>query len=68
MSRRTAEFLATNPDSKSAQIGSWLGILEEAVDTRTRENAIANIKRLGGQVTITPSGSVRVLLPPETGQ
>ncbi len=66
MSRRTAEFLATNPDSKSAQISSWLGILEEAVDTRTRENAITNIKRLGGQVTITPSGSVRVLLPPET--
>lgn len=63
LSRRTAEFLATNPDSKPAQISSWLGVLETAVDEKTRTKAIQRIKELGGKIEINPDGSVKVQLP-----
>lgn len=63
ISRRTAEFLAANPDSKSAQISSWLGVLETAVDEKIRAKAIQRIKELGGKIEITNDGSVKVQLP-----
>lgn len=65
ISRRTAQFLADKPDSNFAQIGSWLGVLETAVDERTRENAIKKIQELGGEVQISPEGTIRVNLPEE---
>lgn len=59
-SRRTAAFLAKNPNSKSAQIGAWSLILSTALDNRTRLRAIERIRALGGDVVITPEGRVRV--------
>lgn len=62
-SRETAQFLATNPESKSAQIGAWTVILNNAFDNRVRQIAISRIRALGGQVSITPQGQVNVQLP-----
>jgi hypothetical protein len=62
-SRQTAQFLASNPKSKSAQINAWMIILENAFDERTRQSAIIHIQALGGKVSITSQGQVKVQLP-----
>jgi len=61
-SRQTAAFLATNPDSKSAQIAAWGIVLTSARDDRSRQTAIDRIRALGGEVSITPEGAIRVQL------
>jgi len=61
--RETAQFLASNPDSKRAQVNSWAMVLVNAVDDRTRDLAVYRIKALGGQVSITSQGKVIVRLP-----
>ena len=58
-----SEFLADNPDSVEAQIGSWFQLLTNAKDNATRQKAIDNIERLGGEITITPQGTVSVKVP-----
>lgn len=63
LSRQTAQFLATNPKSKSAQVSAWMMILDKAFDDRTRQAAISRIQALGGKVTITSQGQVKVQLP-----
>lgn len=63
LSRQTAKFLASNPKSKSAQISAWMMILDKAFDDRTRQAAISRIQALGGKVTITSQGQVKVQLP-----
>jgi hypothetical protein len=65
ISRRTAEFLASNPKSKSAQIGAWTMVLSNQVDAQTRNLAIKRIEALGGKVFITPEGAVQVRSPKE---
>jgi len=62
ISRRTAEFLARNPLSKSAQVNAWSTVLSNALDDRTRQLAISRIEALGGKVIVTPQG-VRIQLP-----
>jgi hypothetical protein len=63
ISRQTAQFLARNPNSKSAQVGAWTMVLQNAVDDRTRKIAVSRIEALGGKVVITPEGGVQVKLP-----
>ncbi len=63
LSRQTAQFLAGNPDSRQAQVNSWTMVLVNSVDNRTRQLATGRIEALGGQVTITPQGEVKVQLP-----
>lgn len=63
LSLQTAKFLATNPKSKSAQVSAWMMILDNAFDNRTRQVAINRIQALGGSVTITSQGEVKVQLP-----
>jgi type II secretory pathway pseudopilin PulG len=63
VSRRTAQFLARNPKSKSAQVAAWSMVLSNAPDDRTRKIAIERIRGLGGDVFITPEGQVRILPP-----
>jgi len=60
ISRQTAEFIARNPKSKSAQIAAWTMVLSNKVDNRTRVIAIKRIAALGGKVYITPQGVVQV--------
>jgi hypothetical protein len=62
-SRQTAAFLATNPNSKAAQISSWTTILGNAFDDRTRRRAISHIQALGGVVSVTPQGEFNVGIP-----
>lgn len=59
-----SNFLADNPDSVEAQIGSWFQLLTNAKDNTTRQKAINNIERLGGKITYSPNG-VRVTVPEE---
>ncbi|NET35730.1 MAG: hypothetical protein F6K19_27510 [Cyanothece sp. SIO1E1] len=63
VSRRTAQFLAQNPTSKSAQVSAWSTILNNAFDDETRKLAINQIKALGGQVMIDNQGRISIGLP-----
>ena len=65
LSRKTARFLAGNPNSKSAQVSAWFGILSNAVDDRTRQLAVQRIRALGGDVIANSDGQVEVTMPPE---
>ena len=63
LSRKTANFLAKNPNSKSAQVGAWSMVLANSLDQRVRNLAIARIEALGGKVIRTPQGEIQVILP-----
>lgn len=63
--RETAQFLAKNPQSVQARIGAWTMILSNARDDATRQIAILNIKKLGGEVTITSDGMLQIKTPVE---
>lgn len=63
LSRQTAEFLARNPLSKSAQVSAWSMVLNNVVDQRTRQFVISKIESLGGKVIITPQGQAKIQLP-----
>lgn len=65
ISSQTAEFLARNPNSKSAQIAAWTMVLNNPVDASTQKLAIRRIVALGGKVSITPQGVVQVTSPKE---
>lgn len=61
--RQTAQFLTTNPDSVGAQIGSWFMLLSNTRDDEIRKQAINKIQELGGEISISPEGIVRVNVP-----
>jgi hypothetical protein len=61
-SRQTAQFLATNPDSRRARVGSWYNILTNAIDNPTRQFAAKQIMALGGVIT-TRGNEIQVKLP-----
>jgi hypothetical protein len=63
VSRQTAKFLSTNPDSRMAQGAAWAMVLTSAVDDRTHQTAVQRIQALGGTVTQAPDGTFRVQLP-----
>ena len=69
ISRRTAQFLAGNPDKeriKNAQEAIWASVIVNALqanDRRTRDQVIRQIEARGGKVTISPEGGVSVQLP-----
>ncbi|MEQ8752022.1 MAG: hypothetical protein RID09_00705 [Coleofasciculus sp. G1-WW12-02] len=63
ISRQTAQFLARNPLSKSAQVSAWSMVLQNALDDGTRQRAINQIEALGGKVVTTPEGAVKIQLP-----
>lgn len=63
--RRTARYLASNPDSKQARLSAWILILSNAMDNRVRQLAIRQIQALGGRVLITPQGQVSIQGPKE---
>lgn len=61
--RETARFLAKNPQSVQARIGAWAMLLSNALDNSTRQLAINNIRKLGGEVIVTPDGDVQIKSP-----
>ncbi|CDN12654.1 MAG: hypothetical protein HRU34_04425 [Richelia sp.] len=64
-SRTTSEFLSRKPDSKKAQIGAWVMILNHQVDQKGKERAIKGIEALGGRVIPQPDSTHSIQLPPE---
>jgi hypothetical protein len=63
VSQKTAEFLQNNPDSKFARISSWVMVLENNVDTKTRKRAIKEIESLGGQIVFDSQGKPTLKFP-----
>jgi hypothetical protein len=59
----TAAFLAKNPDSKKARVAAWMSIMENALDDKVREQAVKEIRALGGKVEITKSGELMIIFP-----
>jgi len=62
-SQLTAQFLARNPDSRTAQVAAWAMVLNNAPDKRTQNTAINRIQSLGGQVKTKDDGTLQVLPP-----
>lgn len=60
LSQQTAQFLAENPDSIQAEIDAWSSVLTTALNSETRQRAIARIRDLGGSVFISDDGSVSI--------
>lgn len=64
LSRKTAQFLNRNPNSKFAQVNAWSMVLNNTTDKYARKIAISRIEALGGKVIITPEGVTKIRLPP----
>lgn len=65
LSRKTANFLARNPNSKNGQVSAWSMVLTNAPDARTQKIAIERIQALGGKVFVTPEGTLKIEPPKE---
>jgi len=65
--KRTAQFLANDPKSKTVQVGAWFNVWTSAPDIETRNLAQRNIERLGGRLEITEDGRV-IAYPPQEDQ
>lgn len=63
--RETAEFLATNPDSKKARVSAWMFILAGGINEETQKLAIMEIRALGGKFSLTEEGMLKVEFPEE---
>jgi tetratricopeptide (TPR) repeat protein len=63
LSQNTAAYLARNPKSKQAQFDAWNMVLGAAVDDFVIKRAIAEIRAMGGKVTISPTGEFKVEAP-----
>lgn len=69
ISRKTAEFLADDPDLTLAQEAAWAMVLINALnanDDRTRKRVTERIEAQGGKVIISPKGAVSIKLPKPT--
>lgn len=64
LSQRTANFLATDPNSRPAVINGWMNVLSRAIDDNVRKEAIAQIEALGGKVLVAEDGQVTVRYNP----
>ncbi len=62
-SQQAADFLANNPDSRTAQVAAWVMVYSNAPDDRARETAIQKIQALGGTVTKQPDGTLAIQPP-----
>ena len=63
LSRKTATYLARNPNSKQAQFDAWNMVLGAAVDDIVVKRAIEGIRSTGGKVTIDSTGKFQVEAP-----
>jgi hypothetical protein len=64
ISRETAAFLKTNPNSRAARINGWVSVLSSAIDRKTQEIAVAELDRLGITVVFDREGKFN-LMPKE---
>jgi hypothetical protein len=59
----TAEFLATKPDTRQAQVGVWFMVWTSNKDERIRQIAEAKIESIGGKLKVYPDGRVEAIPP-----
>ncbi|MEB3219932.1 MAG: hypothetical protein VKN72_27345 [Nostocales cyanobacterium 94392] len=64
--KRSITYLTNNPNSKMAQIGAWVNVLNTNPDPKTLQRVIKEIELLGGKVQKIEAGGFNVKLPPET--
>lgn len=64
----TANFLATNPDSKLVRISAWSLILNNAQDDKTRRYVLEQIKALGAEIVVNSQGQLEIRLPEQDGK
>ncbi|MBE9018739.1 hypothetical protein C7Y66_07150 [Chroococcidiopsis sp. CCALA 051] len=63
--RQTAAFLAKNPKSKISRIGAWALVLSSTPHEKTQQQAISQIKALGGKIVTRADGGFKVIAPKE---
>lgn len=63
VSSQTSEFLKQNGNSELAQINAWTSILSNALNDETRNRAVLEIRRLGGEVVQAEDGRFRIEYP-----
>ena len=63
LSRRTAAFIAENPDSRRTLAAGWSQVLGQAVDETTFNLAVEQIEALGGEVIRQPDGQLTIRMP-----
>ena len=59
----TADFLATNPDSKAVRIGAWSLILNNAHDDKTKKYVLEQLKALGAEIVVNSQGRLEIRAP-----
>ena len=64
LSRQTASFLASDPNSTQAKIGAWSNILMTSRDEQTQARAVEGIRSLGGEVIVSDTGRLSIEYPP----
>lgn len=65
LSRQTANFLAADPNSRTAQINAWMQVFLRAVDDTVRQEAVERIESLGGKILLAENGQITVRYTPE---
>ena len=63
----TAKFLASDPDSRDAQIGAWFATWVSTSKEEIKKKAKLQIEKLGGELKVYPDGRVEAI-PPKTSK
>ena len=61
--KKSAEFLASDPDPTQAQIGAWMSILSSTKDPMTVDHIIGELEKLGVKVSISEDGRLVIDRP-----
>jgi len=61
--QKSIDYLEKNPNSKMAQIGAWVNVLNTNPDEKTFKRVVQEIETLGGKVETSPSGRIQVSVP-----
>lgn len=60
---KTANYLASNPDSTEAQFGAWMSILHRTSNPKTQNYILNKLKELGAEINIDPDGKLKINPP-----
>ncbi|MBD2654406.1 hypothetical protein H6G45_13120 [Synechocystis sp. FACHB-383] len=63
ISKRSIEFLKSNPDSEFARITAWMNILSNNPDQKTIRRVTEEIAALGGKVEVLEDGVIQIKMP-----
>lgn len=60
---KSANFLASDPDSTQAQFGAWMSILSGSQDRKTQDYILNKLKGLGAEITVDSNGKLQIKPP-----